>query len=384
MLKNNTIIRITAICIFCFISFFWGCGGESEPEKPDEVRKKISVKTSEVRKKIVPEAAGKPASESVKPAPGKEESKPKTVKLPESAEKTSVPALSSRKPESADKKDIKKETGTAKQPDSLPKMPAKDDKPEKKGDEQKSELAKKEDAGSVADKTAVALSKNAETKKTDSAQPETTEADPKVAAEDDKHSSDEDKSHALTGQPESKPSEEASTPAISPPSTSGEPEKPGDSGSGKAIASIIGLKKSLSKKEGYNSKGKIDPFVPLFEEKKSADKTLDPRANDKKKKKKRIRRDRKTPLEKIDLANLQLKAIILAQSGNKALVEDSTRKGYIIVKGTYIGIHYGKVKEIMPDRVIVEEEDEDPYGEVTLRERVIKIMKPPGEDFMEM
>ncbi|MCP4345269.1 MAG: hypothetical protein GY795_07055 [Desulfobacterales bacterium] len=400
MLKNNTIIRITVICLFLF---FWGCGGESEPEKPDEVRKKISVKagdqktgseSGEVRKKIVlaksapqPKKAGDPspetadkaadklAPEPVKPVPGKEESKPKSVKQPKPDDKTGVPAASSRKPEPSDKKDIpgkeKKETKSAVQPET----PAKEDKPAKKEqepDKNKPELAKKEEVA--------ASSESAETEKS-AAQPETAEAslpDSEVAAKDDKQPSDEEKSPAPAEQPE--PAEEASP--ATPASASDEPEKPVDE---KAIASIIGLKKSFNKKQGYDSTGKIDPFVPLFKEEKPVDReALEAQARQKKKKKKRIRRKRKTPLEKIDLSNLQLKAIIRAQSGNRALVEDSTQKGYIITKGTHIGIHYGKVKEILSDRVVVEEEDEDAYGEVTLRERVIKIMKPPGEDYMEM
>ncbi|MCP4106722.1 MAG: hypothetical protein GY749_14490 [Desulfobacteraceae bacterium] len=393
MLKNNTIIRIIVICLFLL---FCGCG-ESEPEKPDVVRKKISVKagdqktgseSGEVRKKIVlakstpqpkkagdpsPETADKPASEPVKPVPGKEESKPKSVNQPKPDDKTDVPASS------ADKKDIsgkeeKKETKSAVQPE----IPAKDDKPVKEEqepgpDKNKPELAKKEEVA--------ASSESAETEKDSAAQPETAEAslpDSEVAAKDDKQPSDEEKSPAPAEQPE--PAEEASPPAASP--ASGEPEKPVGE---KAIASIIGLKKSFNKKQGYDSTGKIDPFVPLFKEEKPVDReALEAQARQKKKKKKRIRRKRKTPLEKIDLSNLQLKAIIRAQSGNRALVEDSTQKGYIITKGTYIGIHYGKVKEILSDRVVVEEEDEDAYGEVTLRERVIKIMKPPGEDYMEM
>jgi len=76
---------------------------------------------------------------------------------------------------------------------------------------------------------------------------------------------------------------------------------------------------------------------------------------------------------------LKLVGIIRAESGNRALVEEATGKGYIIKKGTYIGINAGRVSEILGDRVIVEEEDEDFSGAVTIRKRELKLQKPLGE-----
>ena len=70
-------------------------------------------------------------------------------------------------------------------------------------------------------------------------------------------------------------------------------------------------------------RGKVDPFVPLVkEEPVKVEKTelIDAKAD--------VREKRtKTPLEKIELSQLQLKAIIMAPSGNKALVEETKRKG---------------------------------------------------------
>jgi type IV pilus assembly protein PilP len=119
----------------------------------------------------------------------------------------------------------------------------------------------------------------------------------------------------------------------------------------------------------YNPKGKTDPFEPLFRAK--------PRvAMLKKKSKKRIPR---TPLEKIDLSQLRLVGIILASSGNKALVEESNGKGYVIKKGTYMGTNAGKVVKIEKDKIVVAEEYEDVIGNVTLRNKELKLPKPPGE-----
>ena len=121
----------------------------------------------------------------------------------------------------------------------------------------------------------------------------------------------------------------------------------------------------------YKPRGKIDPFEPLFKERKVVAK-----AKTKKKRKKRIPR---TPLEKIDLSQLKLVAIILAKSGNRAMVEEASGKGYVISKGTYIGTNAGRVVNIEKDKVIVAEEIEDVRGDVSIRNKALKLPKPPGE-----
>ena len=120
----------------------------------------------------------------------------------------------------------------------------------------------------------------------------------------------------------------------------------------------------------YNPEGKLDPFAPLIKEKP---------VNLPVKNRKAVRRKLLTPLEKLDLSQLKLVGILRAQSGNKALVEEESGKGYIIKKGMYIGIHSGKVTKILPDRIIIEEEVEDIYGKVSVRKKEIKL-KPPGEE----
>ena len=127
---------------------------------------------------------------------------------------------------------------------------------------------------------------------------------------------------------------------------------------------------STRKPATYDPMGKIDPFEPLFKEKPVSVKKKES------KKKKRIPR---TPLERIDLSQLKLVGIILSPSGNMALVEESSGKGYVIKKGTYIGTNAGKVVKINQEKVIVEEEFEDDFGKVNTRKRKIKLPKPPGE-----
>ncbi|MBW1840493.1 MAG: pilus assembly protein PilP, partial [Deltaproteobacteria bacterium] len=55
------------------------------------------------------------------------------------------------------------------------------------------------------------------------------------------------------------------------------------------------------------------------------------------------------------MSQLKLVGIIQAESGNRALVEEASGKGYVISKGTYIGTHTGRVDRILPHGVIVDE-----------------------------
>ncbi|MFH2219567.1 MAG: pilus assembly protein PilP [Pseudomonadota bacterium] len=97
----------------------------------------------------------------------------------------------------------------------------------------------------------------------------------------------------------------------------------------------------------YSLEGKVDPFEPLFKAVPAATKTVEKREA-------KIRTPL-TPLEKIDLSQLKLAGIILADSGNKALVEEASGKGYVIEEGTYMGTRAGRVDKILPHAVIVDE-----------------------------
>ncbi|MBC2694593.1 MAG: hypothetical protein HF982_04820 [Desulfobacteraceae bacterium] len=87
-----------------------------------------------------------------------------------------------------------------------------------------------------------------------------------------------------------------------------------------------------------------------------------------------------TPIEKVDLSQLKLVGIIFASSGNKALVEDASGKGFVIKKGTYIGINSGRVIKILKGSVVVEEEVQSILGKTSLVKRELKLQKPPGEE----
>ncbi len=126
---------------------------------------------------------------------------------------------------------------------------------------------------------------------------------------------------------------------------------------------------NIQYREPYDPQGKPDPFEPIIrDEGQASGPSIRP--------KKRIPQ---TPLERIDLGQLRLVAIVAAPSGNRAMVEESSGKGYVLREGTFIGLNSGRVVEIQPDKVLIEEEYEDVYGKSIVQKKEIKLPKPPGE-----
>lgn len=111
----------------------------------------------------------------------------------------------------------------------------------------------------------------------------------------------------------------------------------------------------------------FSPFTPLFQKDASEDDMFLEQDSQRK-------RAFLTPLERISLGQLQLSGIIRAASGNRAIVTDATGKGYVVKKGTYIGLNSGQVEEIVDDRVIVVEMV---GGRRAVTE--LKLQKPAGE-----
>lgn len=109
-----------------------------------------------------------------------------------------------------------------------------------------------------------------------------------------------------------------------------------------------------------------DPFEPIYGD--------TPRPGSASKK--RAKRAPRTPLEALDLSQLKLVGVIISESGNSALVEDASGKGYVLKEGTFIGTNSGKVTQILKDRFIVEEQIQDIHGKRVLRIRDIKLHKP--------
>ena len=148
----------------------------------------------------------------------------------------------------------------------------------------------------------------------------------------------------------------------------GNPQQSGMAAVDSQIAALL----NIQAPPPYNPKGKVDPFEPLLRDESAAIVVAKLRA-------KADPNRSKTPLEKIDLGQLKLVAIITALGGNRALVEESSGKGYIIKEGTYIGLNSGKVAGIRADKVLVEEEFEDINGKPITQKKEITLPKPPGE-----
>ncbi len=124
----------------------------------------------------------------------------------------------------------------------------------------------------------------------------------------------------------------------------------------------VAEKKEPEKKEeaeySYNPVGKPDPFRPFIQLASRGSRTA-----------------AATPLQKFDISQLKLVAIITASDGNIALVEDATGKGYFLRKGTWIGKNDGKVTRILKDSVIIHEVYQDIFGQSKTNEVTLFLHK---------
>jgi type IV pilus assembly protein PilP len=71
----------------------------------------------------------------------------------------------------------------------------------------------------------------------------------------------------------------------------------------------------------------------------------------------------RTPLERYEIGQLRLVAIIYDTTEPRAVVEDDSGLGYIVKVGTRVGPNGGQVRGIERGRVIVREDYTDFYGE---------------------
>ena len=122
----------------------------------------------------------------------------------------------------------------------------------------------------------------------------------------------------------------------------------------------------------YNPVGKVDPFAPLYKEeteKKAQEVVAKPKGPERP----------RTPLEKLDLGQLKLTAIVTNNGFKRALVEEASGKGYVVTVGTKIGLERGTIIEIAQERIVIEHQNEDDFGKATSQKRELKLQKPPGD-----
>lgn len=86
----------------------------------------------------------------------------------------------------------------------------------------------------------------------------------------------------------------------------------------------------------------------------------------------------RVPLQRFDMGQLKLVAIIWGIDSPTAMVEAPDGKGYIVKKGDLIGNRNGVVVRVERDKVIVEERFKNYLGEVQTQKIELKLPQPEG------
>ena len=121
--------------------------------------------------------------------------------------------------------------------------------------------------------------------------------------------------------------------------------------------------------EHYDSSGKIDPFIALIQEKREPAKAAVTQRPE------RIL----TPLEKIELSQIRLVAVVITERRRIAMVEEASGKGYEVGVGTFIGRNQGRITEIKENSIVIKEPVRDYMGKLSERVQEIKIHKSDVE-----
>ena len=120
----------------------------------------------------------------------------------------------------------------------------------------------------------------------------------------------------------------------------------------------------------YDPQGRRDPMEPLLKE-------APPPAVPK-----RVEREpdeAREPLERFDLADLKLVAIVRGGFGIKALVKAPDGKGYYATVGTRMGMHGGRVSEIRDQALVIEERYVTPENEFISKPLTLTLRRRDGE-----
>ena len=132
----------------------------------------------------------------------------------------------------------------------------------------------------------------------------------------------------------------------------------------------IGTAGTADKPKAYARKGRLDPFLPLLSEKKEPELAATPV--------KTAPKRMLTPLEKMELSQIKLVAVIEMSGRSIAMVEEASGKGYEVNIGTYIGRNGGRVSAITADGIVVKEIVQDFKGNRRERFQEIKFNKNEG------
>jgi type IV pilus assembly protein PilP len=113
----------------------------------------------------------------------------------------------------------------------------------------------------------------------------------------------------------------------------------------------------------YDPTGRRDPFRPYVT---AADLAA------------RKAREQLAPLQKLELSQIKLVAIVWGLTSNHAMVEDPAGIGYVLRVGTKVGANGGRVSRIAPDAVYIEESFKDGSGAVLTNEITLRLPGPAG------
>ncbi|MEW5848492.1 MAG: pilus assembly protein PilP [Myxococcota bacterium] len=111
----------------------------------------------------------------------------------------------------------------------------------------------------------------------------------------------------------------------------------------------------------YNAVGKRDPFRTYFAEVEELDDQMKTQSE----------------LQRFDIDQLKLVAVIVGTATPTAMVEDPTGQGHVVKVGTLMGKHWGQVKHIRRGEIIIQEEFRDFTGR---RVSHLVPLKIPEED----
>lgn len=125
-----------------------------------------------------------------------------------------------------------------------------------------------------------------------------------------------------------------------------------------AVLTVQGREPVGEKVSRQSVAGKRDPFLPPFL-------TTVPEV--------RVDLTPKTPLQRTEIESLKLVGVIWAIDEPRALVEDHDGLGYIVTRGTLIGVRGGMVKAIESKRIVIEEQEINPLGKRIVKEKELRL-----------
>jgi type IV pilus assembly protein PilP len=112
----------------------------------------------------------------------------------------------------------------------------------------------------------------------------------------------------------------------------------------------------------YNAVNRRDPFKTYFDEL-----LLEDQQN-----------KNLTELQRFELDNLNLVAVVVGTATPMAMVEDPSGKGHTVKIGTLVGKHFGQVKHIRRGEIIVQEEFRDFTGRRISTLKSLKLQEKEG------